>query len=166
MQRVVISIQPVQHRRLCGGLHLNSSIRGLVFRWRIVLRSWTLGTSPVTLADEKAAASDACVHLTGIHVDEVSLRLEDSSGAALVVDADDLLTGFEIVAGGGGWEGLEEFNLPLAVNNACVVELGDTGNLNCFAFLVVVDYFLGILLEGCDGSMTAGKCWRSGTYEG
>lgn len=103
MQRVVISIQPVQHRRFGASLHLNRSIRGLVFRWRIVLRRWTLGASPVALADEEAAAGNAGVDLTRIYVDKISLRLEDSARATLVVDADDLLTGFEIAAGRSGW---------------------------------------------------------------
>lgn len=166
MQRVVIAIQPVQKRRLGVGLDLNRSIRSLPFWWRVVLRSWTLGTPPVALANEEAAAGDTGVHLARLYVYKVSLRLEHSTGATLVVDTDDLLAGFEVAAGGGGWEGLEELDLPLAVDNARVVEFGDTGDLNSFALLVVVDYFLGILLEGCDGSMIGAVGSSSGTYEG
>jgi hypothetical protein len=118
------------------------------------------------LADEEAAARNTGVHLTRIYINKVHLRLQDSAWATLIVDTDDFLAGFEIAACRAGWEGLEELDLPLAVDNTCVVEFRYTGDLNSFAFLVVVDYFLGILLEGWGWSMTAGKSWSSETYEG
>ena len=129
------------------------------------MRSRTLWTTPITLADEEATADDAGVHLAGLCVDKVSLGLEDCARAALVVDADDLLAGFKFAAVRCSWEGLQEFDLALAIDNARVVEFGDIRNLNGFAGLVVVDYFLRVLLEGFGGLMI-GPQVSSGTYEG
>ena len=63
------------------------------------------------------------------------------------------MTDFEFAAGRGGWEGLEEFNLSLTIDNTRVVELGDTRDLNGFAGLVVVNYFLGVLLKRKDNGV-------------
>lgn len=76
------------------------------------------------------------------------------------------MTGFEFAAGRAGWEGLEEFDPSLAINNTLVVELGDTRDLNGFVGLVVVDYFLGVLLESCEGLMIGAVIPSDGTYEG
>jgi hypothetical protein len=76
------------------------------------------------------------------------------------------LTGFEFAAGRGGWEGLEEFDPSLAIDNTLVVEFGDTRDLNGFIGLVVVDYFLGVLLESCEGLIIGAICPSDGTYEG
>jgi hypothetical protein len=113
------------------------------------LRSRTLWTTPIALADEEAASDDAGVHLARLSVDKVGLGLEHCARATFVVDADDLLAGFKFAAVRRSWEGLQEFDLALAIDNARVVEFGDIRNLNGIAGLVVVDYLLGVLLEGC-----------------
>ena len=117
------------------------------------MRSWTLWTTPIALADKEAAADDAGIHLTGLSVDKLGLGLEDCARAALVVNTDDLLAGFKFAAVRRSWEGLQEFDLALTIDNARVVEFGDIRNLNGIAGLVVVDYFLGVLLEGCSRLM-------------
>jgi hypothetical protein len=76
------------------------------------------------------------------------------------------LTGFEFAAGRGGWEGLEKFDPSLAIDNTLVVELGDTRDLNGFVGLVVVDYFLGVLLESCEGLIIGATYPSDRTYEG
>jgi hypothetical protein len=145
---------------------LEQSIRLLPLGRREVLGGGTLGPAPVALGDVECAADDARVDVAVGCVDEVGLGLDDGAGAALVVDAEDLGAGLELAAGGGGGEGLVEFDLPLAVDDAAGVELGDAGDLGGLLVGVEVDYLLRVLLERCVNLPLAVVLGSDGWQEG
>ena len=64
MERVIVSVQPVQQRRLAVRLVLEDDIRLLALgRW-VVDRGGALGTAPVALGDEEGRARDSGVDLS------------------------------------------------------------------------------------------------------
>lgn len=143
---------------------LQRSVGLLALGRREVLRRRSLGTAPVALRDEEGRTYDAGVHLTRLGVDEIGLGFDDGAGTALIVDAEDLGARLEGAAFGGGGEGLVEFDLALAVDDAAGVEVGDAGDLDGLLRGVEVDYFLGVLLEGCLLSAKVGRGDRLGAH--
>lgn len=160
VQRVVIAVQTVKVRRLQCGLVLVHSIRLFSLRRRVVLALRTLGAPPSSLANEERGPSDFSIQVPIRSVHEVHLRLHDSAGLALVVDAEDFLAQLEGAAFGGRRDGLQERHRALAVNYTLGVELGHTGDAGIAGRLcgVEVDYFLGGFLEGEDD----GVGWEGG----
>jgi hypothetical protein len=152
VKRVIVSIQPVQQRRLAVCLVLKHGVGLFALGRGVVDGGRALGTAPVALRDEEGAADGARVDFARGSVDEVGLRLDDGARTALVIDAEDLGADLELTAGAGGRKGLEELDAAFAVDDAFGVEFGDTGYLGGLLGGVEVDYFLGGPLEGCDGN--------------
>lgn len=149
VEGVIVAIEAVEESGTQVRLVLNNGIRLPVLRRREVLRGRALGTAPAALADVESAADDAVIDLARLGVDEVGLYVDDGSGLALVVDAEDLGADLEAAALGGGGEGLEEGHAALAVDGAGGIEFGDAGDGGGFLGGVEVDDFLGGALEGC-----------------
>lgn len=147
VERIVVSIQPIQQGRLPGGLVLERYIWCLAL-WRgEVLGGGTLGPSPVALADEEGAPDGAGIDFARAGVDQVLLGLEDGAGAALVIDAKDLCADLELAALRGDGQGLQELDQALAVDDAGVVKVRNAGDLDGLLGSVEIDDFLGGVLE-------------------
>jgi hypothetical protein len=158
MEGVIVSIQPIKQRSLGARRLLKHHIWLLALWRRIVDCRWPLWSAPSTLPDVERRADNSRVDLARGDHNPVCLGLHDRAGAALVPDADNLGAGFELLAFGGGREGLEELDESLAVNSAGSVESGDAWDPDGFLRGVKVDYFLGVRLEGED----YGVCWEDG----
>lgn len=154
VEGVVVAIEAVEDGRLLGRLVLELDVGGLALGRGEVLGRGTFGASPVALADIEAAADGAGVDLAGTGVYQISLRLHDCAGSALVVDAEHLGPDLELLAFGGGGEGLQELDQSLAIDDSSRVELWYTGDLDGLLRGVEIDDFSLVVLEGCEMSTT------------
>jgi hypothetical protein len=134
----------------------SNSIRLLPLRRGEVLRSGTLGATPIALAYEERTPHNPGIRFPSLLIDDILLVLNDAAGFAFVVYADDFIAEFEFSAGGGGREGLEESHEALAVEDAAGIELRHAGDWDGALGGVEVDYFLGCVLECC--GKLGGKC--------
>ena len=148
VQGVVVAIEAVEESGLVGGLIDEDGVRLLALGRGVIGGRGALGAVPAALADEEGAGGDAGVDVAVADIDEVGLDIDDTARLALVVDAQDLGADFELLALGGGGEGLEEFNLALAVEDSRGVELGDVGDLDGLLGGVEVDHIGLGALEG------------------
>jgi hypothetical protein len=146
VERVVVTVQAVEMRRLHCSLSDACRIRGAVGRW-VVGYFGTLGTSPSTLADVEAASYSPRIGLAALCVHKTLLRLDDCARLALVVYAQDLASDLELSALGAYGQGLEELEFALAIENALGVELGHAFNWCAVATRVEVDDILVRVLE-------------------
>ncbi len=99
MQRVIVTIQPVQQGRLRRSLVLKHGIGLAVLGRREVGGGRALGPAPVALADEEGGRGDARVDVARGGVDQVGLGVDDGARAALVEDAEYLCAELELLAG-------------------------------------------------------------------
>ncbi len=157
VEGVVIAIEAVDDGCLRGGLVLELDIRRLSLWRREVIGRGTLGAAPVALADVEAAADDAAVDLAGTSVHQVGLGLDNCTGPALVVDAEYLGADLELLAFGGGGEGLEELDQSLAVDGSPCVEFRYARDLDGLLRGVEIDDVCMVVLESCELSTVA---WR------
>ena len=127
----------------------SNSIRFLPLRRREVLRSRTFRATPIALANEERTPHNPGIRLPSLFINDILLILNDGTGLALVIDADDFVVELEFSTGGGGRERLEKGYPALAIKDTAGVEFWDTGNGDCTLGGIEVDYFLCCVLECC-----------------
>lgn len=152
VERVVVAVKAVQQSRLLGDLVLQDHIRLLVLGRREVLGRRALRSSPVALSDVEAAAGDARVDIAIASVNQRRLGLNDGTGTALVVDAENLGSNLELLASGCGRDSLDKLDLALAIDTATWVKLGHSGNSDgLLGGIKVYDFLAGTLESYCAG---------------
>ena len=144
---VVVTVQAVQESGLWEGLVGDNSIWLLVLWWWVVDRGWALWSTPVTLADEESRADGAGIDLPGLGINQLLLGVDNGTGLALVVDADNLVAELELASRRGWWEWLQELDRALAVKDTAGVELWNIWDRDGTLDLVEVDNLLGGGLE-------------------
>lgn len=152
VQRVVVAVEAVEDGGfVVGGLFVDG-VGLFALGWGEGLGLRPLGSAPVALADEEGAADGAAVDLACLRVHDVVLCLEHSARLALIVHTNDLAPGLKLAALARDGEGLVEDHFTLAVEDALVVELRDSGDLRAAGILggVEVDGLLRNALEGED----------------
>lgn len=160
MQRIIIPIQPIQHRRLLTRLILPHHIRRLALRRRKILRLRTLRPTPTSLPDKKRTPNRTHIDLISLSINNIRLSLQYSSRFPFIIDTNDFIFREKFPAGGAGGEGFVEDHFAFAVEDACAVELGHVGDGGARVMLcgVEVDDFLRGMLEGEDD----GVGWEDG----
>lgn len=149
---VIVPVQTVQSSRLIVCRLLVYSIWLLALWWREVLALWSLRSTPVALSNEERRSDDTRVDLASLRIHDIVLCFKDGARLSLVVDANHLAPRFKLpaLAADGKW--LVEDHLALAIEDALIVELGDTRDLRTAGILggVEVDYVLRGVLKGED----------------
>lgn len=115
---------PVKQSRLRSQLKANRSIRLLPLRRRIILRRRPLRSTPITLTNKETTANSPAIHLSSLLIHNLLLGLNNSSCLALIINTNDLGPKLESAAFGCRWEGLEESEGALTVEDSLVVEFG------------------------------------------
>lgn len=147
MQRVVVTIEAIQERRLLPGLVLKCEVRLLALGRREVDRSRALWPTPVALAHEEGTPDGTRVNLTRLGFYKIGLVLKDGAGPTLVIDTENLGAQLKPLARRGWWERLKELDQTLAVDDTGMIKVGYTGDLDSLLGSVEVDDFLGFTLE-------------------
>lgn len=113
-----------------------------------MLYELTLGTTPVTLANQETAGQNLRVHLAALLINNRLLSLNDSTRLALVINPNDLVAQLELATRTGRGERLQDGNLALAVNAEAVIQVGNTGDANGLLARIETSHLLVGELEG------------------
>lgn len=139
-----------------SGLHssLNhiDSVWALALRGRIAHGTWTFRSTPISLTNKEVAAHSLRIHFSSLLVHNRLLRLHNRSRLALVVNTDNLIPQFKLLAGACCRKGLQDGKLPLTIYYAAVVEVRDAGDRRRLRTRIEIGNFLVGELEGCTGS--------------
>jgi hypothetical protein len=100
------------------------------------------------LPDVESTSYHPAINLSSSLVDNLLFGLNHSACLALVIYAKDLGAELEGLAGGGGWEGLDEGDETLAIYNTAGVKFWHAGDRGRVLAGVKVDNLLGGTFEG------------------
>ncbi len=120
----------------------------LLSLWRReVLRSRTLWSTPVALANEKCTSHNTGITLPSSLINNILLCFNYTACSALIVNTNDFRPELECPSFRCGWERLEEGHQTLAIHNPARVKLRNAWDGSCALGLVEVDYFLRCMFE-------------------